>query len=320
MTNDELTAHIERLTREMKGWESLGVRIVYQHLDKDGGPTGRTDLHYVETASGLRLLESRFGDSTGQGLNETAYCDGKRCAFITRDEHGAQRSISISKSFHHEARFGATSKPMPFQYQHAGLTPIYQAIRKAEKVGSGAVLGRPCDLYHFPRTLVGSSRVEYLYHLDQATSVPLKVELFSDLEAYRSSLARQVWEAEEIKTIDGHLVPVRSRYLSYRIVPDTGERTVKSSMSIQVESLAYDQAYPRSMFWTEFEPGVQVLDGIKNTAYIVPGKETNLKSQPVASPLEATPPTDWATYGPWIGATLCIALLGSGAVLWWRRR
>ena len=318
---DERSELIDRLAWELSSWKSVDLRVRSEQAGQslDGKPTGATMTvrsHYSETDRGQRAYDlSAMSD--GREMKDAAYCDGSKCIKLNFDTDGKQQSAAIDRSFYNEARFGAANRPRPLEYFYVGLTPLHEALPKAERTGSGTIIGRKTDIYVFRGVKCAAMQFDFVYHLDDITGIPLRAECYRDAEMMAKGLPAYAWEADSLDAIGKYHLPKKSHYSSFVGHPATGKAVPATTQKIAIEEVTYDAPIPDSRFWPSLTPGVQVLDGIKNESYVVPGAEVSS----TAEPLRAAPPGEaWMSQAPTIGVVVCAAFLIAGGVLWWRRR
>lgn len=319
---------VARLAREMTSWKSVEIVSHYEtvnHQPRQNHPaTFRQVEHYIETNHGQRKADSR---SITPGLPEArreGYCDGSRCADVwySGDRQG---SVTISRAFLLERVIGSTQRPRPLTYFYVGKIPLYEALPKGRHLGQSTVAGRPCDVYMFPNIRWGVNGTHhFVYDLDAATSVPLRVRAFAGpVEANPADSAAVDW-AWTAQTLDevrgGYHMPLRSEYVSYTRPKAAGDPALLSfSGQVKVETIRYNASFPASTFWPVIEKGTPVTDFIKKTHSPPPSAAA---SQPAAQePVTATtagplqPPKGWEGHAADGGLILGLAAIATGVFL-----
>jgi len=311
---DAFVAIAQRLAWETSGWKS--IRITTHEVTGTGG---RQDDEYVETSFGQRFFHSLFKDSNGREFPLAGYCDGKQCVSVRPGAEGRPKSLVVSKVFLTEEQFGYSERPIPYKFLSAGLTPLQDAIPHAAKLGESLVIGRLCDIYHVAGVKVGPKTLEFVYSLDRPTSVPLRLEIYKDAAALAGKKPVTVWEAETFDTEGKYHLARRSKTTNYQPDAATGAMKETGWRTYTVDSVEFDQPYPASTFWPKFEPGMAVIDTLKDKNYTVPGAEPASLTVNTAG-TEAVPPTDWTAHAPAVGVGLGLCVLGAAGVAWWRGR
>lgn len=324
---DRLTdSAIEHLTREMTSWSAIELQVredvSMQAASEIQVASERTNFdHYIETSRGLRFLEETSQVDGSEGGRISAYCDGSRCANVlyrAEGDHQQQAQVTISKQFLNEGRFGWTDRPKPLKYFYVGLSPLPEALPKAQRIGEDTCLDRTCDVFLFP----AFQSQDLVYSLDRATGVPLKVEAFKDEAMRQAGRPSWVWQADSLDDVQGFHVPLTSSYQGFNY--NNPDDPVTRTSEIKVETISYNKAYEKSQFWPTIQPGVTVHDTIAKESYTVP--DPTAAAEPATAPLPtaghivATPPQDWTTYVPPVGLGLGIAVLIAGLVLWRRQQ
>lgn len=321
-----------RLKLESQGWSSIEMRVrTVQTVDDPGaGPHPGLDIEsrYVETASGKRFYDTTSREPNGLVVRRTGYRDGSRCANVTyqSDDPSEQAQIVVSRVFLREADFGYVERPEPLAFYYVGLVPLHEALRGAERLEDSVVLGRPCDRFLFPEVKGGGRAQALVYHLDRATSVPLKVTAHRDRKDLTDRGASWTWEATSLERVAGHNVVMTSKYRSYHFVKNEGATEQVQDMTnvYTVESVEYDKSYPSKMFWPTFGPGAQVFDVIENKSYRAPGGEPEPDIKPLdpssGEPIRIGPETNWGRLASWGLIALGIAGLIGCLIALLRRR
>lgn len=302
-----IDAVVADLTRETS-WSSLSVDVALEQVRlaevgdaKPGTTTGNRE-EYRATAAGRRRY-AQFARVEGREVcTLLGYSDGERCAsvlFRPVPDEGRQRAVTISRSFLREEKTGTAEVPAMLPY-FVGLEPLRGAIRRAEAVGPSRVLDRACERYYFAGVRAGDAAQEMVFHLDAATSCPLKVESFVDRAGFAAGRPFAAWEAVKLDEIQGHHVAVDSRLSTFGA--GRGGRWGPVVVdSYHVTTLRFDAEPPAAEFWPRFEPGIAVYDRIAGRVY-----KAGADGQPVAAPPAAAPGGPSTLAG---ATTLALALM-----------
>jgi hypothetical protein len=320
-------AIIAQIADEMLAPESIELTLTErsQYLVEIKGrkpDAGIARDRFIATARGQKLYEGR---TLSPGPEQTVwqeYSDGTRCASVTHDrspdgEH--QKSITISNDFMREESGGYVMRPEPIRFHYVGLTPLYEAIPGAERTGRSRVAERDCNVFLFRAVPGARSSQDLVYHLDDQTSVPLKVEAFANEARRRADKPSWTWEALTLDEVQGFHVPFKSKRRGY-IVSDESPSREKSITDYAIDSVRFNQSFPASTFWPTLEEGVFINDLIEKTSYYnTPDKEapkseaTIVVDRPAASPA----PTSGASY---VGAGVVLATAVLAAAIFWKVR
>jgi hypothetical protein len=215
--------------------------------------------------------------------------------------------------------------PEPIRFHYVGLIPLYEAIPGAERTGRSRVADRDCNVFLFRAVPGARSSQDLVYHLDDQTSVPLKVAAFANEARRRADKPSWTWEALTLDEVQGFHVPLKSKYRSF-IVSDESPSREKRITDYTIDSVRFNQSFPASTFWPTPEEGVFINDLIEKTSYYnTPDKEapkseaakakaTAFVERPAASPV----PASGASYVG-AGVVLATALLAA-AIVWKVRR
>jgi len=328
MLNDDLADVLERLMHEVKPKSIRLVIAVQQSKWEASLPNSSnsltTESTYIETAKGERYFDNVTRISDGRVYRETAYSDGRKSANVMYDAQDVSSisRIGVGHEFMGETRVGYYSAPEPFRYTRVGLIPLDEALPHAEKLARVDVIGRPCDRYLFREVKSAGAPQSLVYALDSATSVPLMVAAYKDVDHVNAERPYWVWEAVTLDTVSGYHYPLKSKYSSYLLTSNGNEETPRIDMtqSIEVKTIEYDVAYPASTFWPKAPAGVTVLDTIAKKTTVVPGPVPPKQAQAkVADPIRVDPSAtgDWPA---WPGVVLGSSLLTVALVLWIRSK
>lgn len=323
---DSLAEQIaDRLAWNLESRKSVEVKLRTEVTGHDESVRDRSGAlisdHYIETAVGRRYFESVATKGGAVTLHYENYGDGQRFAHVAYRPEGdkVQDQILVLNQYWMEDKSDRKQVPQPLLFEYVGREPLHKAILKAEYLGEGQVLGRPCRRFLFQQVRWAVPQ-DQVFWIDEATGVPLKVEAYRVGSAREEGEAQSVWTAEALEDVQGHPVVTRSSQTAY------AQGKPFMGWSYRVESIEFDKDYPASQFWPTFQPGVMVLDSVANKAYQVPGGEAasaigtaaaSVGTATPGRPIEAAPPADWS--GTLVfGAG--VALLLVGAILWRRGR
>lgn len=276
-------------------------------------------LHYIETAAGQRYGDLQALLNGKPTMHSLDYGDGSRFAHVDYDRSNleAQRAVFITRQYPQEDRSDKKNLPPPLLYEYVGREPLPKALARAEPVGAGSVIHRPCDAFLFRRVpwLVVQDQV---FYLDRETGTPLKVVSFRDEEMRKQDEPLWVWEAESFEVVSGHPVVQRSTLIEY-----DRQRAPNFIWREHVEFIEFDKDYSSFQFWPTIQRTATVFDSF--TKQIREGAKEQGPSAAPAVPLaprpslEATQPYTWVSY-------MHAAALGLGslaiitAVILWRRQ
>lgn len=287
-------------------------------------------FHYIETARGQRLGDSRMTLAGGGTTRTLGYCDGKDCYRVVFEPNEDQPSqVQAHRSFLNEAASPFVDRPQGFKVFYVGKTPLPEALKGVEPAGTSECLGRPATMFVF-RDIPSMKVAQQLrYCLDDKTAVPLRVESFSDDAAMEAGRALWRWEATKFEPVQGHWMVLESVHKTFdRKDPRANRPTITRTFT--TESIQFNKEYPASTFRPQVPKGVPVypLNGgpprTEGTLFHV--KALGDLPKPVATvpvvaePIRVTPETnDW---GPWPVAALALGLvlLAGVALVRWRRR
>ena len=316
MADKPLDAVIADLTHETAGWMSYSVRIALeQTLHAPVGPNvagtvTRSREHYLTTRHG----ERKYGQYAEVGEGEVCvllgYDDTRRCASVRYQpppNSTRQKSITITRTFLDEATTGFAAIPAPLPF-YVGLKPIREAIQTAEEVGPSQVTGRDCVRYYFAKVSGRGGTQDLVYHLDAATSYPLKVESFANRAGFAAGTPFSIWEADQFDEVRDYHSVTDSHFTTFAPT-QSGGLTPQLVNKYHVESIHFDLAIPNDAFWPKSDPGVFVTDLITGKSqYSTPDGKAPVVSSTATDP-NALPWTGWAFTG---AVTVGLALLVFG--------
>jgi len=313
----------KQLAREIDTRSSvdLQLKITIKSFTADLGNAksfDSQDEHFIEMAG------KRFDDvhsySSGKLVDHSAkYGDGSKGAFLAFDPKDPERQTQavVNPYYGRENRSDQMDRPDPIQLLFVGRQPLNKALANAKYLGTDKFLGRECHLFLFEKVRWNSLQ-DHVYYLDRATSIPLRVESFSDQAAREKQEPLWVWSAESLDQVENHYVPMKSTLTAFN---NGGPRF---SWTYRVQSVSFNKDYPASTFWPRFQPGVRLFDAISKKRTLVPGlapQESSAKEMVSASPpIQALPSGDWKESIPGITLGLGLLLLLAGVLLSWRRR
>ena len=334
-----LDAIIQDLTRESMSWDSIQCEIsIRQDLLITIGSTsprsGTKREEFMALATGPKKYGLYHTSETPPKCVLLGYSDGTRCVSVEYrrpPDEARQRSITITKTFLHEQASGYVNYPEPLRFQFVGLVPLREAIQRAEQAGPSRVAGRDCSRFYFSGVPGGSGTQDLLYHLDDLTSVPLKVEAYANRDRWAAAKPSTVWEAKRLDEVQTFHVATDSHYAAYINKPDV-QPVLQLTEDYHIDSIRYNEPIPASAFWPVYDPGVYINDLIAGKEYYntpdkkapkqaVAKEETTSTSTPApAPPIVAEKSTDWTAFLSGAGVALGVAVLVAGLVLKLRGR
>jgi hypothetical protein len=320
------------LVRETASWDSIDIRVTTeQHLlipiGKNEPKTSHADEQFIETFVGQKYYKKTDGEPGHQHIVFLGYSESKQSAsviFKGSSHDGLQNSITLTKTFMDEQLTGHVMRPEPLRFLYVGLIPLREAVLKAERIGSDRVADRACELFLFKAVPGGSVTQDLLYHLDGATSMPLKVEAFANQSRFQAAKPSWIWEAMTLDNVQGYHISVKSRYTGF-IVSEDAASTAQLVNDYSVESIRFNDKYPASTFWPKMDKGVFINDLIVGKSYYnTPDKkaphEVGIDAVSAsADPIVAGEPSDATPWASAAGVALGASLLLLGAYLWLKR-
>jgi hypothetical protein len=151
--------------------------------------------------------------------------------------------------------------------------------------------------------------------------MPLEVRCYDAGTGRADDHLQWEWEAKSFEALPGApLFPIRSDHRTF--APDErGRARPLNESEIGVESITVDFPYPEAQFRPVEEPGVQVLDTIRNLNYAVPGPKAPEPPQRAGLAVpDAIAPAPWTATASRVGLSFSVLLLAAAAVAWVRRR
>ncbi|MDX2037778.1 MAG: hypothetical protein SFX72_14095 [Isosphaeraceae bacterium] len=319
--NDPAALAAKRLSWELESWKSIEIR---SHEDfrnsRNHGPeqfsTYRCEYHYIETAAGERRYDERLmPDGKADALITQNYHDGTLSANLIRNEvdgiGGDQ--VTISRVFAQEDN-GFTYRAQPLAQFYVGTEPLPKALAKSTYLGGDRRLGRDCERFLFTKVGTARTATDLVYWLDKATGVPLEVESFANEQDRNEHRVRSIWSAQSLDRIDGRHIPLRSELL---VFDNSGK--VDKTYKIVVDSVRFDQSYPKSTFRPLITKGATVYDTVRKKATF-PNEPVDGSGMSSTSPIRAVEPGVSSLTASSLSILLGVCILSSGLVLWWRRR
>jgi hypothetical protein len=325
--SDFLDVAARSLAREMTTWSSidLSVREEGRHvIPRKNQPTTFSNAHhYIETQKGQRMIDSVFGSEGKKMSHVSAYDDGARCARVVFLGASKQHSLLISRSFLNEGGTGSTDRPPPLQFFYVGKVPIYEALSRSTYLGKGEILGKSTEIILFPRVKWGMTVQDLVYDLDKQTCIPLRIRFFVDtIDKNTFSTVTPAWEwrAQTLDEVQGFHMPLRSESLQY----DTVTSATRTTRQFSIESIKYNASHPASTFWPVPQPGVQVIDSIKKSSFVVPPRKaetsTLTETKTEQRPIQALPPYDWGVGISSVSLIVGVVAVGVGFYIRCHRR
>ena len=317
MADKPLDAVIADLTHETASWGAIGAQVAMEQTVQ--GRVTRAREGYMAARHGERRYAEFSRAHNREVCVVQAYDDTTRCASVRFGDPvnpNRQTSITISKTFLDEAATGFAKIPdaLPF---FVGLVPIRTAIATARALGPSRVAGRDCTR-HLCRAVPGPAGTQDLvYHLDAATSYPLKVETFLNEAHVAAGTPYRVWEADRLDEVQGFHVATDSRLTTFNLA-DPAHPIPDLVNKYHVDSIRFNEAIPITAFWPVADPGVLVTDTITGrSAYNTADGKAPSATTLDESPSGGLPWVSWAGTG---GVTLGLALLVVGLGRWARGR
>jgi hypothetical protein len=311
-----------QLAWEIDARRSVEVRTVMDIIPSKPNPQQRQvydalEDHYFETAAGLRRCDSRYLKSGAAVSRYAYYSDGSKAADVSYSEQDLERETTavIKRQYRTEDRSERMERPEPLRFLYVGREPLHKALPKATCLGEDQNLNRQCDVFLFTKVSWEVPQ-DQIFHLDRATSIPLKVEAFKDEADRNAKKPLWVWTAQSLDKVDGHFVPLSSEMIAY-----SEDSQPAFKWRFRVQSIAFDKVFPTAMFWPTLQPGVTVLDAIAGKTRQVPGVKPAQPAKPATTQtMEALPPSGWTTRISSVTLTLGTATLIGAGIYWWRRR
>jgi len=310
----------KRLAWELESWTSIEIRTREDSVEslstKHPNPF-YSERHYIETAAGQRMSETRLVNSKGVERLQVNFTDGQRAADVLQTDTGGwdHQQVSIKRAFGSEGSSGWADRPEPLLNFYVGILPLPKALASAEYLGEARLLGRDCDVFLFPHIQGTRNLVDAVFLLDRATSIPLKMTVYTNAKFRAEDRPESIWTAESFDEVEGHHLALRSSVVLPSFDPS---RKVDIESHIEVKEVHYNRDFPASAFWPTSGPNDVVYDGIT-------GKHTGPDPRKIvkktgAAPLRADAGGGWAAAIPSASLGLGVAVLIAGLILWWRRR
>jgi hypothetical protein len=316
----------QRLSWEMESWKSIELRSHEDFVNsEDHDPSQfsgyHCKYHYIETAAGERMFEERL---VPQGSKETFvsinYTDGKRSATLLRPEIDGvgKDQIDIKQAFATETD-GRTYRPVPLRYYYVGLEPLPEVLSKAVHQGTRRHLDRDCDLFLFAGVRSGQGTTDYVYWLDHASSIPLKVEFYEGEKARSENRPLAVWSAESFDKVEGRHLPLRSELVHLGAAgPRIGD--VEGRYQVVVDSVNFDREFPKSTFWPVITSDATVYDFVHNKVTSPKKPSADTQGTTASPPIRAVESSDGVLSSSTLVMFIGVTILACGLLLWWRRR
>lgn len=316
----------QKLAWEMESWKSIEIRFHEDFVNKDPARkpdeprTFRSTDHYIETAAGQRVYDTRMTTELEKGTGVSIeYTDGSKCAQLLRTDEGGvagQEQVTIKRSFYCE-NDGVTYRPDPLKYLYVGLKPLHEDLARAEHLGEGRRLDRPCDRFVFTQVNGKNDQRHLVYWLDRETGITLRFEYYDDAKLRSGGRPDHVWNAQSLDDVGGRHLVMRSQVL--QLDPEgTDPQRVLVQYDVITDEVVFDRDYPKSTFWPAVTKGTKVFDMIANKV-IMPQRKPGPRAT-TATPIRAIDPDGWGLSYSTVGLLLGAAALLAGLLLWWRRR
>ncbi len=234
-----------------------------------------------------------------------------------------QKQIGITHDFSYEKQINITARPIPFFYLYIEKTPIYEALPKARYLGKGQAMDRNCEMFRFENLKPMGVGEDLVYYLDEATSIPLRVDSFPAKSEHRPDQLLSTWKAQSLDDVgDGHHVVLTSEFVHYAQGQDAGR--ISDRGTDVVKEIHFDKPFAASTFWPVYEAGVEVVDQTRHTTTRVPGPDRVAKRETPSLPAMTTlaPPVEqprsWVPALSITALSLGVALIITALV--WKRR
>ena len=261
---------IADLVRETASWDSIDAHFkitqtLFIQIGSTPPKTSVSEEHFIETFRGQKFYKQSEKRSGKEVVGWLGYSDGVRCANVELrrpPQQDKQLSVVITKTFMNEQLTGYVMRPNPLRWHYVGLIPLHDAIAKAAPIGTDRVAGRVCNVFLFS-AVPGRQRTQCLvYHLDDATSVPLKVEAFADRDRLKEGVPSWVWEASSFDEVQGFHVALNSHYTGF-VIKDKTSPIKQLTDDYKIDVLNYNQSYDAAVFWPAYDEGVSIVDLIE---------------------------------------------------------
>lgn len=320
-----------RLSREMESWKAIEIQVQHRLTDtvrttsKGEAYSGNIEEHYIETATGQRLIQSTVGNPDGEPRRDASFSDGSRFVDITYKpgEGSDQQQYKINTSFGNEANSMLSRRPQPLSYLYLEHKPLHEQLPKSKPLGSETHLGREGELFLFSGVTWFRQPVDLVYLLDRETGLPLKVTCYASAEARENSDPLWTWEADTFDQVGDHHFPLQSTELAF--VP--GQADPRMTRTLTVKECAFDKSYPKTLFQPAIQPGASVWDVVNNKNWVQRGAAPTPAVAPTSVTLAPDPSTSIAATPPADRTTaLSYTVIGLGmaallvAIILWRRR
>ena len=311
-----IDAVVADLARETASWTSIAARVSVKQVRHlavgEAGPgttTGNRE-EYLATNHGQKKYAQFARVDDREVCVRLGYTDGARSAsvrFQSPPNETRQRAITIAPGFLDEPKTGTAEIPAALPF-YVGLVPIREAIPRARPVGPSRVLDHACTRYLIEGVAEGGTTQDLVYHLDAATSYPLKVESFANHDRFVADQPTTVWEAVRFDEVGERHVATDSKFTTF-IEGQGGRRAPLLTDWHHVDGLRFDEAIPAATFWPEYEPGVLINDRIALKSYKVgaAGQATTQAAAPAVPPRPSA-----ATWAFGVALALGLALLVGG--------
>lgn len=287
-----------------------------------GNITNEMRRRYLEDEAGHRLLELE-SRTAGKLTARWVYAfDGSATTSIAYgpDDFDKQQVVRVDRHFLNEDGNNNREMPASLKYLYVGRKPLYEALAEAKDLGPAEVLGRPCHKLLFPG-VQRMTTLDEVYYLDDATAIPLKVDVYRNPEALEKDRKFGSWTAEKIEIVDGHAITPISSTVSYN-----NDGAVMVTWKHRIDSIRFNGEIPASTFKPALDPGVTILNSVTKRYSQAPGAKSKVATMPTATvaptgpPPTAEPPADhtaaWTAASIFTGCTL----LAAAAIAAWRGR
>lgn len=305
------------LAWDYESWKAIDIRVRQDIIDHQGGREYKVEFntveeHYIELKSGERFCDVKYLMNSSYFRRETHYTNGQKSALVNyaNNDENKQKSYQLNMTnFRNENKSDRVARPIPFLYNYVGKTPLQEALAKAKYLGKDRVNGRDCDVFLFPGVKWPSIQ-DQVFFIDTASHIPIRVAGYKDQKSRGEDDPYWVWTADQLETIQGHVIPVKSSQNEYT----SPGKKMSFARNFTILSIRFDGDYPPAMFWPELQPGVPTMDREAKKVFKTPSKQES--SPPQSGPKAIIPRQEIVASPPIDGANMVSrAMLVIGAVI-----
>lgn len=292
----------EQLEQELNSFRSINVKISQTFTNPGAGEdpmqyaSAIYKIDYTETSLGERRFVHESLPKGRPSLLSIDTTDGKTASLMIRRPDGnARETVTIQRHFGNEDQLGWSHRPIPLFYFSVGRRPLAEAVGEAEILGDERVIDRDCDALLFKDVDCSPAPCDFVYLLDKATSIPLKVSCYLSRQDRLNDAPRSVWTADSLDEVQGRHVPLKSSVEAY-VGGGSGKIAYRSD--IVVESVKYNEEYPAQHFQPNITKSTNVIDTIKNEYKMGEPPEPVLHSSATIpeNAIRAVDPADWSSF------------------------